>query len=338
LRGLGRLVDGRDGGDTYNYSPPAEDLVIDRPDRVEVTALESGPCAPRADRRDLHVATHALGDERSCSRRAETPCRSRRTRPWSSAPANGSSASTRSWTIPAVTIGCGPTSRYRRRSRGARGVRVRRGRPRPDAEGGPNEFGLDVRVAALRRRFGRSGRPLDRPRRTAGVQLSRTTGSRATRWRSRCCARRYLPLQLRCGRARRVPVSARGPADARRRTFDYALLPTVAMARTPTCTTPPTRCSSRSSASGGWRGGRESKPTARELRCGRARVGVLREPAGCWRACSTVPAPSTASSSATARPPRADVDLVGRPVERFEGAVELRPWEIASLRVDDAIS
>ena len=30
--GCGRLVDDGDGGDTYNYSPPAEDLVIDRPD------------------------------------------------------------------------------------------------------------------------------------------------------------------------------------------------------------------------------------------------------------------------------------------------------------------
>src|SRR5207245_8236062 len=31
LRGVNRLVDGGDGGDTYNYSPPAVDRVVDRP-------------------------------------------------------------------------------------------------------------------------------------------------------------------------------------------------------------------------------------------------------------------------------------------------------------------
>jgi hypothetical protein len=29
------------------------------------------------------------------------------------------------------------------------------------------------------------------------------------------------------------------------------------------------------------------------------------------------------------------VDLVGRPQARFEGGIELRPWEIATLRLDD---
>jgi hypothetical protein len=45
--GLGRLVDGGDYGDTYNYSPPDEDRLVDRPDRVEVTVLESGPMRAR---------------------------------------------------------------------------------------------------------------------------------------------------------------------------------------------------------------------------------------------------------------------------------------------------
>jgi hypothetical protein len=31
--GLGRLVDDGDGGDTYNYSPPATDRVVDHPTR-----------------------------------------------------------------------------------------------------------------------------------------------------------------------------------------------------------------------------------------------------------------------------------------------------------------
>ncbi|HEX5366700.1 MAG TPA: glycoside hydrolase family 38 C-terminal domain-containing protein [Acidimicrobiales bacterium] len=45
--GLGRLVDGGDVGDTYNWCPPAEDLVVDRPRSVEVRVLERGPLRAR---------------------------------------------------------------------------------------------------------------------------------------------------------------------------------------------------------------------------------------------------------------------------------------------------
>jgi mannosylglycerate hydrolase len=41
--GFGRLVDDGDAGDTYNYSPPTHDAVVDRPDRVSVEVIESGP-------------------------------------------------------------------------------------------------------------------------------------------------------------------------------------------------------------------------------------------------------------------------------------------------------
>ncbi|MDQ1468020.1 MAG: 2-O-(6-phospho-alpha-D-mannosyl)-D-glycerate hydrolase, partial [Actinomycetota bacterium] len=41
VSGLGRLVDGGDGGDTYNYSPPATDAEISVPDSVAVTVLEA---------------------------------------------------------------------------------------------------------------------------------------------------------------------------------------------------------------------------------------------------------------------------------------------------------
>jgi len=41
--GYGRLVDDGDHGDTYNYSPPASDTVVDRPASVVVAAGESGP-------------------------------------------------------------------------------------------------------------------------------------------------------------------------------------------------------------------------------------------------------------------------------------------------------
>ena len=46
-RGLGRLVDDGDEGDTYNYSPPAHQQVIDRPDSVEVEVVETGPLRGR---------------------------------------------------------------------------------------------------------------------------------------------------------------------------------------------------------------------------------------------------------------------------------------------------
>ncbi len=45
--GFGRLVDGGDAGDTYNYNPPAQDQVVDRPDAVTVRVLDDGPVVGR---------------------------------------------------------------------------------------------------------------------------------------------------------------------------------------------------------------------------------------------------------------------------------------------------
>ncbi|MGH9214907.1 MAG: glycoside hydrolase family 38 C-terminal domain-containing protein, partial [Acidimicrobiales bacterium] len=45
--GLGRLVDGGDCGDTYNWCPPAEDIVADQPESVDVAVLEPGPLRAR---------------------------------------------------------------------------------------------------------------------------------------------------------------------------------------------------------------------------------------------------------------------------------------------------
>ncbi len=45
--GLGRLVDGGDWGDTYNWCPPADDTLVDRPDAVSVTVVEGGPLRGR---------------------------------------------------------------------------------------------------------------------------------------------------------------------------------------------------------------------------------------------------------------------------------------------------
>ena len=43
MPGFNRLVDSGDHGDTYNYSPPEHDVVVDTPEWVAVSLLESGP-------------------------------------------------------------------------------------------------------------------------------------------------------------------------------------------------------------------------------------------------------------------------------------------------------
>ena len=65
LRGVGRLVDGGDPGDSYNYAPPAHDVLVSEPTQVSVTALGSeGPVvgALRVDRRyELPVTSDLAG-------------------------------------------------------------------------------------------------------------------------------------------------------------------------------------------------------------------------------------------------------------------------------------
>jgi hypothetical protein len=48
LAGYGRLVDGGDLGDSYNYSPPAQDSLVETPTSVAVRLSESGPVRARA--------------------------------------------------------------------------------------------------------------------------------------------------------------------------------------------------------------------------------------------------------------------------------------------------
>jgi alpha-mannosidase len=43
VEGVGRLVDGGDAGDLYNYVPPERDLVVEEPERVEVATGAGGP-------------------------------------------------------------------------------------------------------------------------------------------------------------------------------------------------------------------------------------------------------------------------------------------------------
>ncbi|MGO9876227.1 MAG: glycoside hydrolase family 38 C-terminal domain-containing protein [Acidimicrobiia bacterium] len=70
--GLGRLVDGGDGGDTYNFSPPADDRVVDGPDVVRLNVLERGPLRARMQvEADYRWPVEAIGDLRSCDSRSD---------------------------------------------------------------------------------------------------------------------------------------------------------------------------------------------------------------------------------------------------------------------------
>jgi hypothetical protein len=58
LAGFGQLVDGGDLGDSYNYSPPRADSIVDTPSAVMVTLTETGPVRARA----TIVATYSWPD------------------------------------------------------------------------------------------------------------------------------------------------------------------------------------------------------------------------------------------------------------------------------------
>lgn len=47
--GVGRIVDGGDLGDTYNYAPPAADVIVDSPYSMQVTTVHDGPLAAVLD-------------------------------------------------------------------------------------------------------------------------------------------------------------------------------------------------------------------------------------------------------------------------------------------------
>jgi len=53
--GYGRLVDGGDLGDSYNYSPPAQDSLVDTPTSVTWRVTESGPVRARAELRATYT-------------------------------------------------------------------------------------------------------------------------------------------------------------------------------------------------------------------------------------------------------------------------------------------
>jgi len=62
MAGFGRLVDGGDLGDSYNYSPPANDSIVDVPESVSVEITEHGPVRATAVMTSIYrIANHVDG-------------------------------------------------------------------------------------------------------------------------------------------------------------------------------------------------------------------------------------------------------------------------------------
>ena len=71
LRGVGRLVDGGDRGDSYNYAPPARDVLVSEPTEVGIDIVENGPLRSRIRVTRRYDWPAALSDDRDV-RGAET--------------------------------------------------------------------------------------------------------------------------------------------------------------------------------------------------------------------------------------------------------------------------
>lgn len=68
LEGVGRIVDGGDRGDSYNFAPPAVDTIVERPVAVTTRVVESGPLRGRlmvTRRYAWPEGLHATGDGRT---------------------------------------------------------------------------------------------------------------------------------------------------------------------------------------------------------------------------------------------------------------------------------
>ncbi len=76
LRGLNRLVDGGDAGDEYNYCPPAEDELVDRPSRPPgIHVVEAGPARWTLGVALEYSLPQALGRDGQGRWRARRRCR-----------------------------------------------------------------------------------------------------------------------------------------------------------------------------------------------------------------------------------------------------------------------
>ncbi|WP_406486571.1 alpha-mannosidase [Streptomyces phaeochromogenes] len=64
LNGVGRLVDGGDRGDSYNYAPPAHDILVADPTEITVDLLEEGPLRSRLCVTRVYAWPAALSSDR----------------------------------------------------------------------------------------------------------------------------------------------------------------------------------------------------------------------------------------------------------------------------------
>ena len=325
LAGFDRLVDEGDHGDTYNYSPPDHDLRVDQPEAVSVEVLERGPLRARLRVRRTFVWPERVDDRpraRVGERRVvvttllelhagerlvrvattfDNPCRDHRLRAWFPLPR------------PAATS----------RAECAFAV-VERGL---SAEGGPTERGLPTYPS---RRFVCAGGltvvhnglleyELTDVGPDGAASLALTL-LRATGVLSRVeMAYRPLPagppLVLE-GPQQLGPVEARyavqiGGADPYA-LVDDAFLPLEALA-----------CE----------GGGDRPPTGAALTVEGAEVSSVRREGGALEVRVFNPSAEAATVAVSGRSGWL-VDLRGRPLEPFAGSFALRPWGIATARLD----
>ena len=341
IQGANRFVDGGDGGDTYNYSPPADDRIVDRPTSVWIETIERAPVRARVLVTAVYeIPRAAIGDERSCARRTDE---------------------TEAVEI-ATTLELRAGERFLRihveLDNRCRDHRLRAHFPLPvrvegsdaecafavvhrglTAEGGPNEVGLPTFVS---RRFvdcsdGTMGVALlhdglleyEVVEGDSGQELALTL-LRATGYLSRS------ELALRPNPAGPL-MPLEGPQLQGRVAVDYAVLPhrgdwraADLYAAADDLLVPLER------VRGG--GGERSLPAEGQALAvdGAETSAVLREGDDLVvRVFNPAPEPSTASIVLNGTPARGTiVDLRGRPTGKVDGTLRLRPWEIATVRCD----
>jgi len=340
VEGLNRLVDGGDGGDTYNYSPPTQDRIVDRPSAVRVDVREAGPV-----RAVLEVVaeydwpTDAVGDVRRCERRRDETVRcevrtrlelrvgERFLRVRSEVDNRARDHRLRAhFPLPAPVDGSDAECAFAVVHRGL------------TAEGGPHETGLPTFVS---RRFvdcsdGSVGLALVHDGlleyevvedgRELALTLLRATGylSRAEPSLRPNPAGPIDPLE--------------GPQLAGRQVVEYVVVPhrgdwraadLYAVADSVLVPLERARVAASTDAT--------EPATGQALRVEGAQVSaVIRDPGGLVvRVFNASPDPTTATFEAFGAPARGwVVDLVGRPEASFEHHVRLSAWAIATVRLN----
>ena len=330
--GYGRLVDGGDLGDSYNYSPPAGDGFVDTPETVAVRVIESGPVRARV----VITTTYLLPDHIDGGTKTRV----------------GTQATEIETTLelradePALRV----TTSFVNQSRDHR-LRVHLPLPRPTetsqaecafavvergltAEGGPDEFGLPTAPA---RRFVSAGGLTVVHDGVCEYELVDIVpgpeGDRATTMALTVV--RSTGMLSRAGMAYRpFPAGPATPVEGlqmagRRVTLHYAL---AVDADDPYALADDVLLPLEVVTSNG---GGTRPPSGSELTVSGAEVSAVRRESGLVevRVFNPRPTPTTVSIAG-----RAGwlVDLRGYPQSPFEGSFELRPFGLATARLTDA--